>query len=143
MVADAQICEGDAHAGRPKSMKKLLVVLAFAAYLAVVSPASHTPTVSAFSSDEATLVQFTFNGELYTSTLPLSTTEVIHDQLQYTVGHLNGDRAVGRLPAVRLSNVRSAVVGGSTRIRYRAVLPVAWGSSQVPRNYTLAAAASR
>ena len=63
MVADAQICEGDAHAGRPKSMKKLLVVMAFAAYLAVVSPASHTPTVSAFSSDEATLVQFTFNGE--------------------------------------------------------------------------------
>jgi hypothetical protein len=64
-------------------------------------------------------------------------TEVIHDQLLYTVGHLNEDRAVGRLPAVRLSNVRSAVIGGSTRIRYRAVLPVAWGGALVPSKYTL------
>lgn len=125
------------HAGRPQFVKKRLVVLAFAAYLALVSPASQTPTLSAFSSDVATLVQFTFDGELYVSTPPVSRTQVIRDQLLYTVGHLNGHRAVGRLPAVRLSNVRSAVIGGSTRIRYRAVLPVAWGAIQVPSNYTL------
>lgn len=118
-------------------VNKRLAVLAFAAYLALVSPARPTPTVSAFASDVATLVHFTFDGELYASPAPFSRTEAIHDQLLYTIGHLNEDRAVGRLPAVVLSNVRSAVIGGSTRIRYRAVLPVAWGALQVPKKYTL------
>ena len=138
LLADAQNYESVMlHAGRPQSVKALLAVLASTAYLPLVSPAGRLPTVSAFSSDEARLVQFTFDSELYVSTPPFSRTAVIHDQLRYTIGQLNGDRAVGRLPAVRLSNVRSAVTGGSTRITYRAVLPVAWGAIQVPRSYTL------
>ena len=118
-------------------MKQLPVVLAFAAFLALVSPPGKTAAVVAFSSDIATLVDFTFDGELDVSTPSPDRVQAIRNQLLYTVGLLNGDRAVGRLAAVKLSNVRSAVAAGGTRIRYHAVLPVAWGAGQVPSHYTL------
>src|SRR5205814_10476844 len=63
--------------------------------------------------------------------------QIEQDQLLYTVGHLDGSHAVGRLDKVTLTNLQtSAVTGGKTRIRYHAQLPVAWGAkSNLPTSY--------
>ena len=89
------------------------------------------------SSVEAVIVDFEFDGELLT-TSSWSPESKIEDQLLYTIGHLNGDRAVGRLDRVVLTNVKSANENGTYRITYHAKLPVAWGQrSNVPAEYTL------
>jgi len=84
-----------------------------------------------FSSADATLLEFEFDGEVTGSAW--NTKALINDQLLYTIGHLNGDRAVGRLDKVTLTNVKSE---GSTT-KYHAKLPVAWGSkTNLPKDYT-------
>lgn len=88
------------------------------------------------SSAEAVFLLFTFDGELVTSS-SWNLERQIENQLLYTIGHLNGDRAVGRLDKVELSNVTSESVEGGTRVLYTATLPVAWGRREaVPSNYT-------
>lgn len=90
-----------------------------------------------FTSDVATLMDFTFDGEL-TSSSNTGLTNQIRAQLFFTVGHLNQERSVARLDKAKLTNITSAYVGGLYRIRYRAVLPVAWGSkTNLPTSYTL------
>ncbi len=90
-----------------------------------------------FTSDVATLMDFTFDGEL-TSTSSASSTNQIRTQLMYTVGHFNQEPGVARLDRVRLTNVTRTYSGGLYRIRYRATLPVAWGSkTNLPTSYTI------
>jgi hypothetical protein len=119
-------------------MRALPLCLAFLMCLGLHGTSTlGTPDADAFSSDQATLIELSFDGELFVSTSPWNVRQVIEDQLLYTVGHLNGDRAVGRLDAVRLSKVRTAHVSSGTRIRYHAVLPVAWGARRsLPGSYT-------
>jgi hypothetical protein len=91
-----------------------------------------------FTSDVATLMNFEFDGEL-TSATNGNWTGQIRAQLMYTVGHLNGERSVARLDKLQLSGVTTASLGGGLyRARYRAKLPVAWGSkTSLPTSYSL------
>jgi hypothetical protein len=90
-----------------------------------------------FTSEVATLMDFTFDGEL-TSSSSASSTSQIRAQLMYTVGHFNHEPGVARLDRLRLSNVTRVYSGGLYRIKYRATLPVAWGSkTNLPTSYTL------
>jgi hypothetical protein len=51
---------------------------------------------------------------------------VITDQLLYTIGHLNGNRSVGRLDRLVLSNITvTAQAGGKYAVAYDAEMPVA------------------
>ncbi len=89
------------------------------------------------TSAEAVILDFAFSGHLLADSAwrPESS---IEDQLLFTIGHLNGDDAVGRLDKVALTNVRStATADGRTRIDYDASLQVAWRTRQgVPATYT-------
>src|SRR5687768_4636994 len=81
----------------------------------------------AFSSREATLLDFEFDGQMLTSgTFNLK--QRIQDQLLYTIGHLNGQKSVGRLDRLELTNIVSTPEGSLTKVTYHAKLPVAWGS---------------
>ena len=90
----------------------------------------------AFSSAQATLLELEFDGEL---TVPgtvsaTSARSYIDQQLLFTIGHLNGNNAVGRLDKVTLTNVK---VAGSV-VTFHAKLPVAWGSkTNLPTSYAL------
>lgn len=87
----------------------------------------------AFSSARAKLYDFTFEGQVLTSS-PSSASAAVREQLFFTVGQLNGVKyergsggGVGRLDAVTISNVStSADASGKTLVRYKASLPVGW-----------------
>jgi hypothetical protein len=91
----------------------------------------------AFSSNQATLLDFEFDGSLVTD-FSFNDKQTIQDQLLYTVGHLNEQNSVGRLDNLVLSNVKkTAAPGGKTALTYHAKLPVAWGSkTNLPTRYT-------
>jgi hypothetical protein len=87
-----------------------------------------------FTSNQASLLTFEFAGEVETDfgfgNGP------INDQLLYTIGQLNGSKAVGRLDKVVLTDVVRRQEGGKTIIAYKAKLPVSWGSqTNLPRTY--------
>ena len=110
--------------------------------VATVEAPAPGPTTEAdeknFSSDVATLLEFEFDGELLASS-SWDAEGQVEAQLLYTVGHLNGNRAVARLDKITVTNVRTeAAGGGKTKISYRAKLPVAWGSkTNLPTSYQL------
>jgi hypothetical protein len=56
------------------------------------------------SSTEAIFVDMSFDGELVTE-YAWSPESAIEDQLLYSIGQINGDRGVGRLDTMRLSDV--------------------------------------
>jgi hypothetical protein len=88
------------------------------------------------SSAEAVIVDMAFSGELVTDS-SWNLNKQIEDQLLFTIGHLNGDKAVGRLDKLRLESVVSEAAGDKTRITYKATLQVAWRKSVgVPAEYT-------
>jgi hypothetical protein len=91
-----------------------------------------------FTSAQATLMTFTFDGELVT-TETFDLEQTIQDQLLYTIGHLNGNNSVGRLDTVKISNIETERLDdGTTHVRYHAVLPVGWGSkTNLPTSYEL------
>ncbi len=87
------------------------------------------------TSAEAVFVDMKFSGHVLVSST-FNPKKQIEDQLLYTIGHLNGDRAVGRLDQLSLENVHTQRVDGLTKITYDATLPVAWGNkSRVPSTY--------
>lgn len=94
-----------------------------------------------FTSDQATLLDFEFDGELKIDSA-WDEEQAIQDQLLYTIGHLNENNAVGRLDKLVLTNVKRSEIKDadgqtSTRISYHAVLPVGWGSkTSLPSSYT-------
>lgn len=88
------------------------------------------------SSAIATILDFEFDGELVTDWVS-SDRQTIQDQLLYTIGHLNGERSVGRLDRLVISNVRRTTEAGKTKLTYHASMPVAWGSkTNLPTAYT-------
>lgn len=91
-----------------------------------------------FTSNQATLLTFEFDGEL-TTTETFDLEQTIEDQLLYTIGQLNGSKAVGRLDTVKLSDIETERLDdGSTHVRYHAVMPVGWGSkTNLPTKYEL------
>jgi hypothetical protein len=90
-----------------------------------------------FSSNQAELLDFKFEGEISTSDQVWDAKQIINDQMLYTIGHLNGDRSVGRLDRLQLTDVQTSNADGKTTIKYKAVLPVAWGSkTNRPSTYT-------
>ena len=62
----------------------------------------------------------------------------IEQQLLYTIGQLNGDRAVGRLDQLKLSNIQTQPLeDGGVEVLYQAHLIVAWGDRVTfPETYT-------
>ncbi len=92
----------------------------------------------AFSSNQATELDFEFDAQLSTDS-SWNDKQTIEDQLLYTIGHLNGDRAVGRLDNLVVSNLTKTSDGGKTTIKYHAKLPVAWGKkTNLPSTYDFA-----
>lgn len=90
------------------------------------------------SSAVAVFVDFTFEGELVT-TSSWNDTKTVQDQVLYTVGLLNGSNSVGRVDKLVVSDITKTTVGGKTKINYTAKLPVAWGKrNAVPDTYELA-----
>ena len=86
-----------------------------------------------FTSNEAVLVDFELDGSLVVDAAVLDPLPLVQAQLLYTVGQLNGDRSVGRMERLELSNVQR--VGGD--VTYHAKLPVAWGAKVVPTSYAV------
>ena len=60
-----------------------------------------------FSSREAVQLDFELDGELVTDST-FNVKAKIQDQFLYTIGHLNGDRSVGRLDKLALTNVQQS-----------------------------------
>ena len=88
------------------------------------------------SSAEAIFVDMAFDGELLTSS-SFNPKRNIEDQLLYTIGQLNGSRAVGRLDKVVLTDIETKPAGDKTLVTYSASIQVAWGSkTNVPKEYT-------
>jgi hypothetical protein len=93
-----------------------------------------------FTSSVATLMNVTWNGEVHStsgSTLT-SRRNQIKAQLIYAIGHFNGQSSGPLLHKVNLTNITYTYSGGLYRIRYTAVLPVAWGAkTNLPTSYRL------
>ncbi|AKU93555.1 Alkaline serine protease [Labilithrix luteola] len=127
--------------GRPRVAFTFAPLLAgIVTLVACTSEADHDDTdvgEGAFSSNQATLLDFDFDGELVTAS-SWNDNQTIQDQLLYTIGHLNADKSVGRLDNLVLSNVRrSTEAGGKIKITYHAKLPVAWGrKTNLPSTYS-------
>lgn len=94
--------------------------------------------VDDFTSVEATLLTFEFDAELVT-TNTWNLERQAEDQMLYTIGHLNGNRSVGRLDTMKVSDLTSTRQDdGTTVVKYHVVLPVAWGSkTNLPETYEL------
>ena len=88
------------------------------------------------SSAEAVFLDFEFDGELLTNSA-YNPTGKVEDQLLYTIGHLNGDRSLGRLDKLEVTDIQTSSEEGKTLIRYHAKMPVAWAERNgVPESYT-------
>lgn len=123
--------------------------LAALASLAACSTPSGEPSGSAhatgrsraaFSSAEATLVDFEWDGEVvadWSGGAP----DAIANQLLYTVGALNEFESVGQLEKLEItSRVVSPIPGGGGQhlVTYHAKLPVAWNTSRpTPSTFAL------
>lgn len=90
------------------------------------------------SSVEALFVDMDFDGTLF-ATSSFNPQQTIQNQMLYTIGHLNGDRSVGRLDRLTLTDIQTTPVSGGVEISYHARMPVAWGKSKtnVPSTYEL------
>lgn len=100
------------------------------------TPVEYGTSRDAFSSAESILVDFRFKGSLvineYESYAGFESSN-IRSQLLYTMGQLNGFRAVGRLDKLTVSGIqRETLEAGKVRISYDAILPVAWGDKSAP-----------
>ena len=128
-------------------MKRLATFLATAALAAPVAGCVTDDDVydgetvksddgKADSSLLAVFVDMEFDGTLLTDS-SWNDRKTIEDQLLYTVGHLNGNEAVGRIDRAVITNIaKTTVGGGKTQIKYHAKLPVAWRKANpVPNTY--------
>ncbi len=115
----------------------VLTALVLAGCVTEAAPDTQTDE-GAFSSNQATLLDFDFDAELSTDQ-SWDDKSTIEDQLLYTIGHLNADKAVGRLDNLVLSNIQRTEAAGKITLKYHAKLPVAWGSkTNLPSTYALA-----
>ncbi|MEO8800927.1 MAG: PPC domain-containing protein [Polyangiaceae bacterium] len=126
-------------------MRSMIVTVSLASLVlgGVACSASGESTDAAdnhYSSNQATLLTFEFDGELTGSSGTFGgATSLINDQMLYTIGHLNGDRSVGRLDKLALTNVKTTTGSdGKSHVTYHAKLPVSWGSkTNLPSSYVL------
>jgi len=89
------------------------------------------------ASAEATFLRFEFDAELVTSYC-WNEKNAIQDQLLYTIGQLNGDKSLGRLDHLDLTNIRTENVESGCKISYHARMPVAWNKrNATPETYEL------
>ena len=85
----------------------------------------------------AVFLDFNFEGQMLSST-SYDPDHMIEQQLLFTIGQLNGDKAVGRLDQLKLENVEVTRSGSAYLITYRASLLVAWSKDiSIPELYTL------
>jgi hypothetical protein len=91
----------------------------------------------AFSSNQATLLDFEFDASLVTDA-SFNDHQTITSQLLFTIGSLNEDNSVGRLDNLVLSKVtKTTTPNGKVAISYHATLPVAWGhKTNLPKSYS-------
>jgi hypothetical protein len=92
------------------------------------------------TSAEAVILNFEFDAELLTDYVrPDTAKNVIEDQLLFTIGQLNGQRSVGRIDRLELSNIQIQELSRrQSSVTYHAVMPVAWGSkTDIPTEYEL------
>ena len=89
------------------------------------------------TSVEALFVDMEFDGTLLASS-SFNPQQTIQNQMLYTIGHLNGDRSVGRLDRLTLTDIQTTPVSGGVEISYHARMPVAWGKSKtnIPSSYS-------
>jgi MYXO-CTERM domain-containing protein len=94
---------------------------------------------AAFTSADATLVDFEFDAKLIAPTsTPTAVRQLLETQLMYLVGQLNGDRSVGRHDRVEIGvTTITALDSGLFEYRYHAKLPVAWGAGAPPASYAV------
>ena len=126
-----------------------LSLAAVAGCSADAKPSNDGPSEDAFSSNQATLLDFEFDAELSTDS-SWNDKQTIEDQLLYTIGHLNADNSVGRLDKLTLSNITnrvgaSAPLGGAvvSRERSRRALIASSTLITVSSSRTTDSAASR
>jgi hypothetical protein len=87
------------------------------------------------SSYHATFLDMTFKGVLIASN-DWAPERTIEQQLLYTIGQLNGERAVGRIDKVEITDLEVTGELGNYRFAYTATMPVAWGlGSATPDTY--------
>ncbi len=127
---------------RTALLPSLLAVLAFAGCSSEIVPEPGDfvkgGNGKADSSAEAVFLDFEFDGS-FVADSSFNPNQKIEDQLLYTIGDLNGDRSVGRLDKLELSDVETKRVDGRSVISYHAKIPVAWGKkNSVPSSYSLA-----
>lgn len=120
--------------------RRLLALAPLGLLLACSSPAGSDggDHDQAITSNVATFVEMELDGEVVAARSD-DTKKAIHAQLFYTVGDFTSFDANGRVGFVNLSNVTSEDAGeDSVKIRYHAVLPVAWPKDKsVPDKYTI------
>ena len=123
--------------------------LKFFAFIAVVSCGPSDVTVAATTSDDgeafdqaftsarATQLDFTMKLTLESTGSVWNARSLIDSQMLYTMGHLNGDDAVGRLDKVVITDQKTeTLASGNSRVTYTVKLPVAWGSkTNLPTSY--------
>ena len=89
------------------------------------------------ASAEAVFLDFEFDGELIAPHC-FSNRSQIQDQLLYTIGQLNGEKSLGRLDQLDLTDITSKSADGKCTVTYHARLPVAWGKKKsVPETFEL------
>ena len=115
----------------------LLAILALSSLAAAAcSSTSDTPSPdrpSPLLSNEVTLLDFEFDGELIASDGDAAKRKVTA-QLFYLVGVLNPDNANARISFAELSRTETSPAGDLTLLKYHAKIPVAW-----PKNKTIPA----
>ncbi len=91
-----------------------------------------------FTSAEATLLTFSFDGEL-SAPWQSNTTKLVKTQLFYLVGQLNAHDSVARLDRAVISNLKkSSDTNGWMKVTYHVEIPVAWGSkTEIPESFAL------
>jgi hypothetical protein len=92
-----------------------------------------------FASSQATAMDFTFTSTLWApgTVTAGGAKSYIDEQLLFTIGHLNANRAVGRLDKVVLSNVKTQADAGGTLVTFTVKMPVSWGSkTSLPTKYS-------
>ena len=120
-------------AGMRRSL--VLLPLALALFACSADSSDEAGKEDDFSSNQATLLDFEFDGELTTDS-SWDDKQTIQGQLLYTIGHLNHQKSVGRLDNLELSNIQKSEADKVTTIKYHAKLPVAWGSkTNLPTSY--------
>ncbi len=92
----------------------------------------------AFTSAHATLMTFSFDGELI-APWQSNRTKLIKTQLFYLVGQLNAHDSVARLDRAVIKNVKTGdAENGWMKVSYTVDVPVAWGSkTELPEDFTL------